>query len=501
MYYPSLEQVRALAEPGALCPVYRTINADLETPVSAYLKVARPPYSFLLESVAGGERLGRYSFIGTEPYDVFSTGAGEPSGPVDPLTPVQREMERYRLIPVDGLPPFHGGGVGYVAYDAVHYFEPRVPMPDSDPQGLPESVFMFTDTLLVFDHLRHDIKVVSHARLDGGPADANANTAADSDTAADYVKAAYDAAIARIERMVDRLSRPLELPPELTRPPSLPTDGAVHSNFTVPQYEAVVEKCIEYIYAGDVIQVVNSQRFSRRTDAHPFQVYRALRSNNPSPYMYYLDLNGFQIVGAAIETVAKVEDGIVATHPIAGTRPRGRTPAEDAALEQELKTSEKQRAEHIMLLDLGRNDIGRVSVPGTVNVTQFLEVERFSHVMHLVSHVEGRLRDDMTPYDALRACFPAGTVSGAPKIRAMEIIAEVEQERRGPYGGAVAYFSYNGNMDTALVLRTGIFKDGIMYVQAGGGVVADSVAEDEYMETRHKSGAMLRAIDAAEGLA
>ena len=507
MYYPTLEQVRALAEPNTLCPVYRTINADLETPVSAYLKVARPPYSFLLESVAGGERLGRYSFIGTEPYDVFSAGAGEPSGAVDPLTPVQREMERYRLIPVDGLPPFHGGGVGYVAYDAVHYFEPRVPMPDADPQGLPESVFMFTDTLLVFDHLRHDIKVVSHARLDAAPANAAANSDSDSNANAnanadaDYVQAAYDAAISRIERMVDRLSRPLELPPELTRPPSLPTDGAVQSNFTVPEYEAVVEKCIEYIYAGDVIQVVNSQRFSRRTDAHPFQVYRALRSNNPSPYMYYLDLNGFQIVGAAIETVAKVEDGIVATHPIAGTRPRGRTPAEDAALEEELKTSEKQRAEHIMLLDLGRNDIGRVSVPGTVTVTQFLEVERFSHVMHLVSHVEGRLRDDLTPYDALRACFPAGTVSGAPKIRAMEIIAEVEQERRGPYGGAVAYFSYNGNMDTALVLRTGIFKDGIMYVQAGGGVVADSVAEDEYMETRHKSGAMLRAIDAAEGRA
>lgn len=501
MYYPTLEQVRALAEPNTLCPVYRTINADLETPVSAYLKVARPPYSFLLESVAGGERLGRYSFIGTEPYDVFSTGAGEPSGAVDPLTPVQQEMERYRLLPVDGLPPFHGGGVGYVAYDAVHYFEPRVPMPDADPQGLPESVFMFTDTLLVFDHLRHDIKVVSHARLDAAPAYAAANSDSDADANADYVQAAYDAAIARIERMVDRLSRPLELPPELTRPPSLPTDGAVQSNFTVPEYEAVVEKCIEYIYAGDVIQVVNSQRFSRRTDAHPFQVYRALRSNNPSPYMYYLDLNGFQIVGAAIETVAKVEDGIVATHPIAGTRPRGRTPAEDAALEEELKTSEKQRAEHIMLLDLGRNDIGRVSVPGTVTVTQFLEVERFSHVMHLVSHVEGRLRDDLTPYDALRACFPAGTVSGAPKIRAMEIIAAVERERRGPYGGAVAYFSYNGNMDTALVLRTGIFKDGIMYVQAGGGVVADSIAEDEYMETRHKSGAMLRAIDAAEGRA
>ena len=488
MYYPTLEQVRALASQGNgnLCPVWRAINADLETPVSAYLKVARPPYSFLLESVAGGERLGRYSFIGAEPYDVFTSGAREPSGPVDPLALVQAEMARYRPIPVDGLPPFHGGGVGYIAYDAVHYFEPRIPMLDSDPQGLPESVFMFADTLLVFDHLRHDIKVVSHARLDD---------------AGGAVDAAYQAAIARIDRMIDRLSRPLELPPELTRPPTLPAGGPVQSNFTVPEYEAIVAKCIDYIYAGDVIQVVNSQRFSRRTDAHPFQVYRALRGSNPSPYMYYLDLNGFQIVGAAIETVAKVEDGIVATHPIAGTRPRGRTPAEDAALEQELKTSEKQRAEHIMLLDLGRNDIGRVSVPGTVTVTQFLEVERFSHVMHLVSHVEGRLRPDLTPYDALRACFPAGTVSGAPKIRAMEIIAEVEQQRRGPYGGAVAYFSYNGNMDTALVLRTGIFKDGIMYVQAGGGVVADSIAEDEYMETRHKSGAMLRAIDAAEGIA
>ena len=484
MYHPTLEQVRALADQGNLCPVYRTINADLETPVSAYLKVARPPYSFLLESVAGGERIGRYSFIGTEPYDVFSAGAGQPSGPVDPLTLVEREMNRYRLVPVDGLPPFHGGGVGYVAYDAVHYFEPRVPMLSADPQGLPESVFMFTDTLLVFDHLRHDIKVVSHIRLD------------DPDVAS-----AYNAAIAKIERMVDRLSRPLQIPPELLVSPGLPSGGDVVSNFTVQEYEAVIEKCIQYIYAGDVIQVVNSQRFSRHTNAHPFQVYRALRGSNPSPYMYYLDLNGFQIVGAAIETVATVHDGIVATHPIAGTRPRGRTPAEDAALEEELKGSEKQQAEHIMLLDLGRNDIGRVSVPGTVKVTQYMDVERFSHVMHLVSHVEGQLRPDMTTYDALRACFPAGTVSGAPKIRAMEIIAEVEQERRGPYGGAVAYFGYNGNMDTALVLRTGIFKDGVMYVQAGGGVVADSVAEDEYMETRHKSGAMMRAIDSAEAVA
>lgn len=484
MYQPSLEEVRALAASGQgnLAPVYRSINADLETPVSAYMKVARPPYSFLLESVAGGERLGRYSFIGTEPYRVVKTGQGQELGEIDPLIPVQQEMEQYRLIPVAGLPRFHGGGVGYLAYDSIRYFEPRVPPMPADPQGLPESVFMFADTLLVFDHLRHDIKVVSHIRLDGD------------------IAAAYSAATAKIDELVQRLAAPLELPPGIAGvPPAANPSPAVESNFTQPQYEEAVGKCVEYIYAGDVIQVVNSQRFARRTDAHPFQVYRALRSVNPSPYMYYLNLDDFYIVGAAIETVAKVEEGIVATHPIAGTRPRGQTPEEDAALESELQNSEKQRAEHIMLVDLGRNDIGRVSIPGTVSVTQLMDVERFSHVMHLVSHVEGRLRPELTPYDALRSCFPAGTVSGAPKIRAMEIIAEIEGEKRGPYGGAVGYFSFSGNMDTALVLRTGIYKDGIMYIQAGGGVVADSNAEDEYMETRHKSGALLRAIDLAEG--
>ena len=485
MYQPSLAEMQALARSGRgnLAPVYRSINADLETPVSAYIKVARPPYSFLLESVAGGERLGRYSFIGTEPYRVVKTGPGQERGEIDPLIPVQEEMAQYRLIPIDGLPRFHGGGVGYLAYDAIRYFEPRVPPMPADPQGLPESVFMFADTLLVFDHLRHDIKVVSHIRLDGD------------------VAAAYAAATAKIDQLVARLAAPLDLPRDIANAAAASSDPspAVESNFTPPQYEEAVAQCVEYIYAGDVIQVVNSQRFSRRTAAHPFQVYRALRSVNPSPYMYYLNLDDFHIVGAAIETVAKVEEGIVATHPIAGTRPRGKTAEEDAALESELKNSEKQRAEHIMLVDLGRNDIGRVSVPGSVAVTQLMDVERFSHVMHLVSHVEGRLRPELTPYDALRSCFPAGTVSGAPKIRAMEIIAEIEGEKRGPYGGAVGYFSFSGNMDTALVLRTGIYKDGIMYIQAGGGVVADSNAEDEYMETRHKAGALLRAIDLAEG--
>ena len=483
MYQPTLEQVKAMAGRGNLVPVYRSINADLETPVSAYLKVARPPYSYLLESVAGGERIGRYSFIGTDPYRVIKTGPGQPEGQVDPLTPVQEEMSKFKLIPVDGLPPFHGGAVGYLAYDSISYFEPRVPVMPADPQGLPESVFTFGDTMLVFDHLRHDIKVVSHAHLNGD------------------IEAAYNAATEKIDELVELLSKPLDLPAELqpSNPGRSEDSGGVVSNFNREGYDDAIDKCIEYIYSGDVIQVVNSQRFSRRTDAHPFQVYRSLRSINPSPYMYYLQLDDFQIVGAAIETVVMVEDGIAATHPIAGTRPRGQTPEEDAALEEELKTSEKQRAEHIMLVDLGRNDIGRVSIPGTVSVTQLMDVERFSHVMHLVSHVEGRMRPELTPYDALRSCFPAGTVSGAPKIRAMEIIAEIEGEKRGAYGGAVGYFSYSGNMDTALVLRTGIYKDGVMYVQAGGGIVADSNAEDEYQETKHKAGALLRAIDLAEG--
>jgi len=483
LYHPSLEEIKAHAGEGSLIPIYRSINADLETPVSAYLKVAKPPYSFLLESVTGGENIGRYSFIGTEPYRVLKTGPGEDNGEVDPLTLVQEEMNRHKLIPVPGLPRFHGGGVGYLAYDTIHYFEPRVPIMPDDPQGLPESVFMFSDTLLIFDHIRHDIKIVSHVRINGD------------------LEAEYNNAVSKIDELAERLSRPLVLPDELIKPPAQETTSSeVESNFTRERYHEAVEKCIEYIYAGDVIQVVNSQRYSRKTNVHPFQIYRSLRSVNPSPYMYYLNLDNFQIVGAAIETVAQVQDGIVATHPIAGTRPRGQTPEEEVALADELRNSEKQRAEHIMLVDLGRNDIGKVSVPGTVRVTQLMEIERFSHVMHLVSHVEGKLKPDLTVYDALRSCFPAGTVSGAPKIRAMEIIAEVEAEKRGPYGGAVGYFSFSGNMDTALVLRTGIYKDGVMYIQAGGGVVADSIAEDEYMETRHKSGALLRAIDLAEGL-
>ena len=471
-----MEEVRHMAGRGNLVPVYREITADLDTPVSAYLKVARPPYSFLLESVEGGERIARYSFIGTDPYDVIRTGLGESHGATDPLTHVENALKH--SVPV-GMPEdqrFNGGAVGFLAYEAVNYFE-RLPSPNSDPLGLPESVFMMTDTFMIFDHLMHKIRIVSHAHLDLG------------------VERAYAEAVRRIEEIVDRLDRPLTPPSSAGGGrPGLP----FQSNMSRPDYEEMVEAVKRYIYEGDVIQTVVAQRFNRPTSAHPFEIYRALRAINPSPYMYYLELDGFQIVGASPELLVQVENGQVATHPIAGTRPRGDSTGEDLELEADLRTDEKERAEHIMLVDLGRNDIGRVSLPGSVQVTQLMDVERYSHVMHLVSHVTGKLRSDYTCYDVLRACFPAGTVSGAPKIRAMEIIAELEPDKRGPYAGAVGYFDFKGNMDTAITIRTMVMKDGVAHVQAGGGVVHDSTPVGEYEETVHKASALMRAIDQAE---
>ena len=476
MYYPSLEEVRSHAGSANLVPVYREINADLETPVSAYLKVARGPYSFLLESVEGGERIARYSFIGTDPMEVIRTGPGEDLGAVDPLEPVERMLSKYKLADVNYLDKFNGGAVGYISYDAVRYFE-KLPTPDTDPLDVPESIFMMATTYLVFDHVRHKIKVVSHAHLDGD------------------ARAAYEDAAARIDDVIRRLNTQPRLPePNLDQP----TGADVEFNMTREYYDGMVAKSREYIIAGDIIQTVVSQRMSRPTSAHPFQIYRSLRAINPSPYMYYLDLDGFQIVGASPELLVQVVDGQVAVHPIAGTRRRGRDEAEDLALEEELRNDEKERAEHIMLLDLGRNDVGHVSKPGTVEVTQTLDIERYSHVIHLVSHVTGQLQDGYSTYDALRACFPAGTVSGAPKIRAMEIIAELEPDRRGVYAGAVGYFDLSGNMDTAIAIRTLVVKDGIAHVQAGGGIVYDSTPEFEYMETMHKAGAILSAIDEAE---
>ena len=472
MYYPTLEEVRQLKQYGNLVPVCRDIQADLETPVSAYLKIARGNYSFLLESVEGGERMARYSFIGTEPLLVLRTD----ENPVDPLNLAERELARLHPVSIAGLPRFHGGMVGYLSYEVARYFE-RLPCPVQDPQGLPESVLMLADTLLVFDHVTHKIKVVSHARLD-----------ADVDTA-------YQEATRKIDDLVNRLQQPMHSEAPKNAPPD---KSEVSSNFSQAEFEAIVSKAKEYIYAGDVIQTVLSQRLARRTTANPFVIYRALRSINPSPYMYYLHLGDFYIIGASPELLVRVEDGIVSNHPIAGTRPRGKDATEDLVLEEELKHDEKERAEHIMLVDLGRNDIGRISEPGTVEVTQLMDIERYSHVMHLVSHVQGKLRAGLSQFDALRSCFPAGTVSGAPKIRAMEIIAELEREKRGPYAGAVGYFDFSGNLDTAITIRTLIIKNNIAYIQAGAGIVADSIPEREYQESLAKAQALLAAIDQAE---
>jgi len=477
MYYPTLEEVKKLAKKGNLVPIYREIVADLETPVSAFLKINRGGYSFLLESVEGGQRLARYSFIGTEPYRRLVTKANDS---IDPLPLIAREIKKYQMVPVSGLPRFCGGAVGYLAYEAAARFE-ELPSPESDPLDLPESLFMLVDTMLVFDHVTHKIKVLSHARLDGD------------------IDNAYQQAVARIDDLVARLLQPLN-PGQNTEARARPENSyRLSSNFSKEEFKAGVLKIKQYITAGEAIQVVLSQRLAQPTDAAPFEIYRALRTINPSPYMFYFDFKDFHIIGASPEILVRVEEDRVMTRPLAGTRPRGKTPAQDIRLEQELRRDQKERAEHIMLVDLGRNDIGRVSQPGTVAVSELMEVERYSHVMHLVTHVQGKLRPDATAYDALRACFPAGTVSGAPKIRAMEIIAELESDKRGPYAGAVGYFSFSGNMDMAITIRTMVVKDGTAYVPAGVGIVYDSLPEREYEETLSKARALLGAISQAEG--
>ena len=471
---PSLDTVRQQADRGNIMPIYREVRADLETPVSAFLKVAQGPYSFLLESVEGGERIGRYSFIGTEPYRVSALEHKDG----DPLREVEQELDRFRPVAVPGLPLFHGGAVGYIGYEAVTHVEPRVPLAPGDGLDLPESWLMFTDTLLVFDHLQHHIKVVSHVRLDGD------------------IDAAYARAQERIDALVARLDAPLTALPY--EPVSGPVGQPVSSNWERERYIAAVERTREYIRAGDIIQTVISQRFARPTGAHPFEVYRSLRAINPSPYMYYLQFGDTYVVGASPELLVNVSGGEVEVHPIAGTRPRGADAAEDARLAADLAADPKEVAEHVMLLDLGRNDVGRVAQAGTVEVTQQLDLEYYSHVMHLVSHVRGELREGMSAYDALRASFPAGTVSGAPKIRAMEIIAELEPDRRGPYAGGVGFFDLRGNVETCITIRTVVMRDGVAYVQAGGGIVHDSDPDTEFAETQHKARALMAAIDDAE---
>jgi anthranilate synthase component I len=487
---PTLTEARRLAGPGRLLPLYREILADAETPVSAYLKVARGAPSFLLESVEGGERLARYSFVGTEPRQWLELQEGvarftDEHGTTeqscsDPLSLIDAWVGRRETVPVPGLPRFQGGAVGYLSYEMARCYE-RLPAPAADPLGLPLGLLALYDTLLVFDHLQRTIKIVTHVPLDGD------------------VDAEYARGLGRITRLVHRLRAPLNEGVLMVQGPPLQS-RPLQSNFSREGFEAAVEQAKEHIAAGDVIQVVVAQRFTRRVEATPFAVYRALRAVNPSPYMYFLDWGSFQLVGASPELLVLVENGRVMTHPIAGTRPRGATQEADQRMAEELLADEKEAAEHLMLVDLGRNDLGRVSAPGSVRVPQFMEIERYSHVMHLVSQVTGDLRPELRPVEALRACFPAGTVSGAPKIRAMEIIADLEPERRGYYAGAVGFFGYDGSLETAITIRTLVMQDGEAHIGAGAGIVADSVPATEYEETLSKARAAQRALDLAEQL-
>ena len=496
---PSLAEVLDLSAQGNLIPIYRELPADLDTPVSVYLKLAGHGASFLLESVEGGEQVGRYSFIGIEPNAVLSfkqrsytrrshghaTTADLAKGQ-DPLHVLQAELARFSPVTLPGLPRFVGGLVGYLGYDVIRFFEPKLDVPGSPdfrPAGaknLPEALYLLTDTLVAFDHARGRLLIIANAHLNGDP------------------EAAYYDAIERIDRIAEELAEPL--PSLVTRHSSSPT--TLSSNFTQSGFEEIVRAAKEHIAAGDIFQVVLAQRLSRRTSAPPFDIYRALRRLNPSPYMFFFDFGTiddqpYHVIGASPEMLVRLEGRTATVRPIAGTRRRGSTPTEDAALEQELLADPKERAEHVMLVDLGRNDVGRVAEIGSVEVTELMAVERYSHVMHIVSNVRGRLREGCDAYDAFRATFPQGTVSGAPKIRAMEIIDELEPVRRGVYAGAVGYFSYTGNTDTAIALRTILVKGGRVYIQAGGGVVADSDPGAEYEESVNKARAMVRALSAA----
>jgi anthranilate synthase component 1 len=490
MFQPSLEDFKKKAKQGNLIPVYREILGDMETPVSAFQKIDDGRHSFLLESVEGGEKWGRYSFLGSRPsvvvrsfdrkVEIMRKGDVE-MHPFDhdPLESIKKILSAYKPVPDPALPRFYGGAVGYMGYDVVRFFE-ELPDRGKDGLDLPDIFFMLTDTLVIFDNITHMIKVVSNAHIEGKS-----------------ITAAYKEATNKIDAIVKKLRRGVGSRKSGVRRKSRKA-SKLASNFTQPEYEQAVLKAKEYIKAGDIFQVVPSQRFHTVISAEPFEVYRALRLINPSPYMYFLRCGDATIVGASPEVMVRLEGDRIELRPIAGTRRRGATEDEDKALEQDLLADPKERAEHIMLVDLGRNDVGRVSEPGSVNVSELMVIERYSHVMHIVSNVRGTLSRGNNSYDVIRACFPAGTVSGAPKIRAMEIIEELEPTRRGPYAGAVGYFGFSGNMDTCITIRTLVIKEGVAYIQAGGGVVADSDPAAEYQETVNKARAMMRAVEMAE---
>ncbi len=491
MIQPTFREVQSLARQGNLVPVYDVFPADLLTPVSAYLRIAQGArYSFLLESVEGGEKIARYTFAGANPEEIFRYANGacvlesrerlvwQES---DPVSFLRSHMERFRPVRLPGLPPLMAGAIGFFGYDMVRLIE-RLPKHLPDEIGLYDAMLMFYRGIIAFDHVQHRLWIVRNVFTED-PGN---------------LRAKYEAAVKEIKRTRKMLEEPVaaERPKKQSKkkkPPPL----RVKSNFQRTEYLNAVRKAKEYIRAGDIFQVVLSQRFSAKTQAAPFDVYRELRALNPSPYPFYLQMNDVFILGTSPEMLVKVQGRDVFYRPIAGTLPRGKDEAEDQLNEKKMLASEKERAEHIMLVDLGRNDLGRVCEYGTVKVEQLLAVERFSHVMHLVSSLRGRLREDVDCFDALMACFPAGTVSGAPKVRAMEIIEELERTRRGIYAGGVLYLDFAGNLDSCIALRTMVIKNGVAYVQAGGGIVADSTPEGEFQESINKSRALVTALKAA----
>ncbi len=474
---PSREDFLRLSREGNVIPVCTDLLADLETPVSAYAKLRGPGPAFLLESVEGGENVSRYSFIGCNPRKIFSA----PPGAADPLAALEKELALHRPVNLPGLPPFTGGAVGYLGYEFIHSVEPTVPLAARDELGVPMMWFMLCDSVLAFDRAHQTMRLI-----------VNAHTGADAG-------AAYDAACAELARMRAALAQPSPLVSATlghTGPVAVPP-----GNFTQAAFEQMVEDSQEFIRAGDIFQIVLSQRFSREFKQTPLDLYRTLRTVNPSPYMFLLETGDFALVGASPEVHVRLTGRKVEIRPIAGTRPRGATPAADAVLERELLADEKEKAEHLMLVDLARNDIGRVCAFGSVKVPEFMIIERYSHVMHIVSQVEGQLAPERSAFDLMRATFPAGTVSGAPKIRAMQLIAGKEGTQRGTYAGALGYFSYNGNLDSCITLRTALIKDGQVHIQAGAGIVADSVPATEYQETISKASALFKAISLADNLA
>ncbi|HJZ57673.1 MAG TPA: anthranilate synthase component I, partial [Gemmataceae bacterium] len=507
---PTFDQFAELARDHTVVPVFRQLTGDTLTPVSAFCKIQEGDWSFLFESVVGGERIGRYSFLGAGPFRMFEAygnrtrtrdgnGRWTDAEAADPLRVLEGMIAAYRAPHLSGLPRFCGGAVGYAGYDTVRYVE-RLPNAPPDDRQIPDLCFGFYDRMVVFDHVAKTIAVVAHwngARGKGRGA------------SEDELRAAYRETCVRVDQLVDRLQRgvadiqltdidPLAPDSSSLAPRPSPLAPRVESNFTQPEFEAVVRKAVEYINAGDIFQVVLSQRFRAETRARPFDIYRALRVVNPSPFMFYVRAGAVTLVGASPEIMCRVENGEITNRPLAGTRPRGTTPEDDRRLADELSYDPKERAEHIMLVDLARNDVGRVARIGSVRISDLLAVERYSHVMHLSSTVTGQLLPGLSAFDALRASLPAGTLSGAPKIRAMEIIDELEPHRRGPYGGAVGYVDFSGNMDTCIALRTMVILGQTAYVQAGAGIVADSVPTAEYQETVNKAMSLLRALEVAE---